>query len=114
MSSVTEVMLCVGYRDKSRLRQINGFLKLDGDNEFAPVNEQTFPLTRTAGGKGFTADVFVAGINYLELDSLLELLRKIEFEQPECVQLIFQGEHDDRFSLVNVFDEQDYVHDNPT
>ena len=105
MSSITDIILSVGYSDVSRIDEINAFLDLVDDRGFAPLNENTFPASRTAGGKGFTEPVYVAGINYLDLDSFLSGLREMKFEQPECVQLMLIGEHDARFQLVNVFDE---------
>jgi len=105
MSSVTDILLAVGYPDVSQIDEINALLGLVGDRGFAPSNHETMPTSRIAGGKGFTESVYVAGINYFNLDDFIAGLRAMQFEQPECLQLILIGEHDARFRLINVFDQ---------
>ncbi len=51
------------------------------------------------GNKAMQCDVFMAAINYLDIDEFVEWFHGIEWEYPESVQLLIKDEHDDQFSM---------------
>ncbi len=44
-------------------------------------------------------DIFTAAITYLNIPDFLKYFYSIEWEIPECVQLMLKDEHDDRFTV---------------
>ena len=50
------------------------------------------------GNKAMQCDVFMAVINYLD-PKFIEFFYTIEWEMPECVQLMLKGEDDDIFKI---------------
>jgi len=50
------------------------------------------------GNKAMQVDVFMAAINYLNIDAFVEWFRGVEWQDPECVQLLIKNEHDNRFT----------------
>lgn len=57
-----------------------------------------------AGGyKNLEAEVFIyayAG-NYQPLEELTQAMRDIEWDEPESVQLLYKGQHDDVWRFIN-------------
>jgi hypothetical protein len=57
-------------------------------------------VSRYAGGdKVMQCDVFMAAINYLDLEGFLDAFRAVKWETPQCVQLMIKDEHDDVFTI---------------
>ncbi len=53
-----------------------------------------------AGGrKAMQCDVFMAAINYMDIDAFVEWFNGIEWEYPESVQLLIKDECDDLFAV---------------
>ena len=55
-----------------------------------------------ASSKAFQADLFIAAINYLDIDNMITRFNAIKWEHPECVQLLLKDEHEDVFTVYKV------------
>lgn len=111
MSNITDVVLNLGSDDAAKVEEINAFLERSERTGFVPIAEETFPLSRLAGGKGFGGGLFVGGFNYLDITGLVWFLSRMAFEEPECVQLFVQEEGDYCFRVINLFPEAQVLRD---
>lgn len=68
------------------------------DNIFKVEN----PRRWYAGSKFLGTPVFIGAYNKLDLDGLVEHLKSLEWDEPENVQLIVQGEEDEKFRIIEI------------
>ncbi|GAM66940.1 hypothetical protein JCM19236_3270 [Vibrio sp. JCM 19236] len=53
-----------------------------------------------AGGrKLMSCDVFIAAVDYLDIDAFIELFHTVPWEKPQEVQLMIRTEGEDRFKI---------------
>jgi hypothetical protein len=108
MSRVTNAILHTGCvepdEEKRLLARVNDFF-YDGMGGFVSVEDESLPDDwYIRGGKALECSLAIGAFNYLQLPKLIEHLRRIEWEQPEAVQLIVKEQDDDRFRVINVFE----------
>ena len=111
MSHVSNCILHLDLLDKSKLAEINKFFddETSGNAQrsqkgFVDVDEISHGWY---GGSKFLETVIAIGaFNYLNCDRLIEHIRSIGFEVPEGVQLIIQGQHAYKLTLIDVFGDE--------
>jgi hypothetical protein len=55
--------------------------------------------SHAGGSKAMQCDVFMAAINYMDIDAFVAWFQGIEWEYPESVQLLIKDEHEDLFTV---------------
>lgn len=101
MTDITNVILMTSFDDGAWMGSdhgnadiLNEYLrkKYQGDS-FAKVDEHE------GGRKRMSCDIFMAAIDYLNKDELLEEFYAIEWQRPEEVQLLLKGSKDKIFQM---------------
>lgn len=110
MSVVTNCLLSLGIGDGEKLGEVNKFFEdetLDNAQKsqrgFVDVDEIRHGWY--GGSKYLEVNLSMAAFNFLNLQGLIEHIRKIQFVDPDSVQLLVLGQQDDRFEIINVFEE---------
>ena len=91
MSSVTDILILTAI-EETGMEVVNKYFS---DTRYTLKEVSDY----SGGNKAFQADVFMAAINYFALDEFLEFLQTVEWENPECVQVLIKREHDDNFKV---------------
>ena len=112
MSFVTNILLCLGRDDarkaEGKIADVNRFFDCAwayGGKGFVSLDDPALPKGWYGGSKYLEASVYAGAFNQLPLDSLIEHLRSIEWEEPHCIQLLVHEQDDERFRLINVIDD---------
>lgn len=106
MSRVTNLVLCLQAVDDwvTRIDQVNRYF--DGASKgLVSVDDPSLPRAWYGGTKFLEAGLYIGAYNHLDLQAFITHLRSIAWECPECVQLLVKEEEDERFRLVNVFED---------
>ena len=99
MSNVTDLILTTATVEP---HLPHNHRPLDELNEYLLVKHQTILMRLddlAAGSKGFQAAVYLAALNYLDLEEFLTVFRNCKWALPDKVMLLYQGEHDDGFTV---------------
>jgi hypothetical protein len=107
MSVVTNVILHMGYLDETYLAQVNEFFDKedrDGRKGFVLVDDPTLPRGWYGGTKMLECTLAIGAFNYLDLDDLVEHLRKIKWPRytQGNVQLMVKEQDHGRFRIIDV------------
>ncbi len=109
MSRVTSLLFSIGPEDETDLimGRINEYLSLHRYNGLVSLEDRKLPNCWYGGDQHLEADVYVGAFNFFELDRFVEMLKAIdvEWQYPQCVQIIIQGPDDMAFSIINVFQQ---------
>lgn len=101
MSHVTDVILIkgihLGDNYPPELMKLNCYLIID-----LKYKKGLKAALFTGGNKEMQCDVYMGAFNNLDIDDFLEVFDSIEWEEPECVQLLVKGEHEDLFTIYAV------------
>lgn len=107
MSRVTNLILCLGVPDADgawgKIEEVNRYFE-GSSKGLVSVDDPSLPRGWYGGTKYLEAELYVGAYNALDLNAFIGHLRSIEWESPECVQLLVQEQEDRRFRLINVFD----------
>jgi len=109
MSSVTNLIICINSLDDDpdlKIRQINTYFIKEGITGLVSFGSNRLPKSWYGGTKNLETDLYVGAFNYLELDELTEHIKTIEWNGPTCVQLIYQGPNDFKFSVTDVIHQE--------
>lgn len=93
MSTVTNMILATMVDDASSFREDEGPLATLVHPGFVQVDQHA------GGNKAMECDVFMAAVNGLDLDEVLEKLRKVPWAFPEEVQLFVKEQDDENFRV---------------
>jgi hypothetical protein len=105
MSNVTSCLLCFSLLDDGKIKEINTFFDLPGYKQKPFVDVDDLEEKGWYGGsKMLETPIALGAFNYLDVGALCEHIRSLQFKEPENVQLIFKGQDDERFSIIDVFD----------
>jgi hypothetical protein len=108
MSIVTNAILHLGGKaadGKSLIAEVNRFFEEDDGTGFVLVDNERLPRGWYGGGKMLEAWLAIGAFHQLDLDALVEHLRTIDWPYPGDVQLIVREQEEDRFRMINVFEE---------
>ncbi|GAA0936041.1 hypothetical protein [Actinocorallia libanotica] len=109
MSVVTTVMLSVSHEDPDLIMHLNieaAYLTDTNRNyslrsiTFVEAHPDPCPADWWGGGKVPQADVFAGAFNHLPEAEYLGLIRDLDWNSPESVQVFFKREDDDRFRVA--------------
>lgn len=106
MSWVTNAILCFGCEDtKFRLDEVNKLFEEDGVEGFVRADDPELPRGWYGGQKFLECDLAIGAFNYLSIEDLIEVIRLVDWENPEAVQLIIKDQEDYKFRIIDIFPE---------
>ena len=101
MSTVSNVMLTTAIYDGAWSQSDYG--SVDILNEYLRKQYQgtCFKIVhdKAGGHKQMTCDIFIAAVEYLDVDSLVETFLTIEWQKPKEAQLMIRSNLDDSFQV---------------
>ena len=101
MSHVTDIIFITAIEDGADAEA--GHPNTDKLSEYIARehnNNKLLKVDEHAGGnKAIQCDVFMAAINYMDIDTFIAWFHTIKWEYPESVQLLIKDEHDDQFTI---------------
>ncbi|MBD0284876.1 MAG: hypothetical protein ICV79_05550 [Flavisolibacter sp.] len=72
--------------------------------EIASVKDKNLPESWYGGNRKLECNVLIGAYNYIDLNELIEFMKKaITWEAPEYVQIIVKEHNDFKFRLIDVF-----------
>lgn len=95
----------MNHEPEDRVKEVNKVLKEKFNQEFVLMDIQK---KWYGGHKVFEADIAVAAFNYVSPDEILRVLKGIDWETPQDVQLIYMDQNDDHFTIMTP--ESDYLY----
>lgn len=107
MSNVTNIILTISCSDDEieKIQQVNSFVYrgLQMNLVSADYNKVGETGTRWYGGTKFLeAGIYIGAFNYFPLTEFVDHLKKINWEYPEEVQVIYKGQYDEKFSIIDI------------
>ena len=99
MSLVTNVIFKVACGDEDKIVKLNGLFK--SGVEFKSCDDVEGGGWY-AGSRRLECYIYPGAFNYLVMEDLVDAINKIEWEYPECVQLLAQGQEDDKFEDIKL------------
>lgn len=105
MSYVTDIILLASAGEPG-CRWINSYMPDGCLFDLVSIDDSRLPLHWCGGTKVFAPEVYIGAINNLgSIDKFIRHLRAIEWELPECVQIVVKEPNDIVFRLIYVFPE---------
>jgi len=101
MAHVTSIILATGYNE-SGVKELLKYIEINSSFGLVSIDDEKLPQPWTGGSKPFEADLYLGGINYLDVDDMIEFARQIKWDDPEQVQFMIKVEGDMRFKLINL------------
>lgn len=95
MSNVTDIVLLTPLGEGAAIEKLNSWLVAQKDPGMPLVQVNSYASTT----KCMQADVYVLAVNYLDDGLFLQEFRAAPWRTPQHVQLLFQRECDEEFSM---------------
>lgn len=101
MTDISNVILLTSIDDGAWMESDHGNADILTDYLHKHYQSDTFAKVDEHGGgkKKMSCDIFMAAVDYLNKDELLERFWSIKWERPEQVQLLIKGAQDKRFEV---------------
>jgi hypothetical protein len=111
MSNVTNLILTISCSDDQpeKIQQVNAFVYRDIPMNLVSVDHDKNRETRTTwygGTKFLEAGIYIGAFNLFPLTEFVDHLKKINWEYPEAVQVIYKGQEDEKFSIIDINDDE--------
>jgi hypothetical protein len=100
MSVVTNVVLKISIGDKSRISKLNELFQ-SGRN-FVSCDDDSLPRGWYAGTKILECEIYPGAFNHLDLDGLVAAIRRIDWDDPQSVQLFVQSQEQVRLMEIDL------------
>ena len=101
MTDITNIIILTSINDGAWMNSDHG--SVDVVYEYLRKKYQGNSLAKVdehgGGRKRMSCDIFMAAIDYLDKEELLEQFNAIEWQRPEQVQLLLKGSKDDLFQV---------------
>ena len=101
MSWVANILLHVGLDDEHQIATVNAFFEAR-QGRFVSLEDPSLPEHWYGGPKSLEVILALGVFNFLDIDELVEHLRTIEWNEPECVQLLVCDQEDHHFSVIDL------------
>jgi len=108
MSRVSNIIITTGLgEDVSYLKSKFKEFKVNGLPYYlTSADDEELPKAWYGGSKLLEANLFIRSYNYLDLEKLIEFMRKeVEWDSPYTVQLIIKEQNDMKFRVIDLFSE---------
>lgn len=111
MSEVTNLILSFSILENevSRKEEIElfsnngrGFRLSSADYGFGQRTDIKSRERWYAGSKLLETPLFVGAYNHLDIEGLIEHLKSLDWREPENVQLMIQGQHENKFKMIEI------------
>ncbi|MEQ1733637.1 MAG: hypothetical protein ABL940_08190 [Bacteroidia bacterium] len=107
MSNVTNLILTISTLENEieKMQQVNSFEYRGLQMNLISVdyNKNNAIGTRWYGGTKFLeAGIYIGAFNHFPLYEFIEHLKKIKWEYPKTVQIIYQEQNDEKFSIIDI------------
>lgn len=105
MSSVTNLMILFSCSEDAEeiIHDINQF-KFNGNNlNIVSIDNKKLPEKWYGGSKMMEAEILIGAYNGLPLHDLMSFLRKINWQNPEDVQIMYKTQEEFKFTLIDLF-----------
>jgi hypothetical protein len=100
MSVVTNVLLKISVGDKRRIVELNALFA--SGQKFVSCDDETLPRGWYAGSKMLECEIFPGAFNRLSVSELVSAIQKVEWDNPQAVQLFVQEQEEDRLREVQL------------
>jgi hypothetical protein len=109
MSNVTNLILTISCSDDKteNIQLVNSFVYRGIQMNLVSVDHNKNMSTRTSwygGTKFLEAGIYIGAFNHFPLAEFIDHLKKIYWEYPESVQVIYKGQDDEKFSIIDIGD----------
>jgi hypothetical protein len=106
MSTITDIILVTAIDDGGQFEDDHPNAEklsqwLRDDHESSNVGLTIMPSRPIENGRAIQCDIFLAAVNHLHTEAFIAAFRAIEWQHPDCVQLMLKGEHDDLFTVYH-------------
>ncbi len=100
MSVVTNVILKTSAGDKLRIAKLNVAFQCGG--RFVSCDDEKLPCGWYAGNKLLECEIYPAAFNHLDLEALVEAIRRVDWDDPHDVQLFVQNQEEGRLREIDL------------
>ena len=109
MSIVTNIILTISCSDDEieKIQQVNSFVYRGLQMNLVSADYNKVMATGTSwygGTKFLEAGIYIGAFNHFPLTEFVEHLKKINWENPESVQVIYKGQDDEKFIITDISD----------
>lgn len=85
------------------INEINNF-KFNGNNlNIVSIDDEKLPKKWYGGSKMMEAEILIGAYNGLHLNDLILFLKKINWQNPDDVQVMYKKQEDFKFILIDLF-----------
>lgn len=108
MSIVTNAILSIdslSEDEDAKCNEINRYLDSMDNSCFVSADSKTLPDRWYGGGKRLEANLYLAAINHLDLNGLLQHIRNMNWKGPVTVQLLIKEHEESSFKSFIVVDK---------
>ncbi len=98
MSVVTNVILKTSVGEDKSIECLNN--EFQSGVRFVSCDDENLPAGWYAGSKMLECDIYPGSFNYLVEEDLIDAIKKIPWEYPECVQVLVQRQEEDLFTVI--------------
>jgi hypothetical protein len=98
MSYVTNIILHLPICEEEKIEEVNKFFD-EKEKGLVSLDDGKLPHGWYGGSKMLEANLYAGAFNYLSLEELMEYLRKIDWENPEEVQVMVKEQNDEVFRI---------------
>ena len=105
MSVVTNIIFTFSImeNDVKRISEVNTFFDC---KPLIGVDSNALPSGWYGGSKMLETNIYVGAFNYLDLNAFISHIKTIKWKEPENVQLIVQGDNDEKFKIIDIFENK--------
>ena len=105
MSDVTSLLIAFssGEREDKVLTHLRQHMHRGQPFRIVSVKDAALPTGWYGGSKYLETGLLVGAYNYLDLVALLAFMQRMEWEDPEDVQLIIKEQEAFKFRIINLF-----------
>lgn len=107
MSNVTNLILTISCSDDEteKIQQVNSFVYRGIQMNLVSADHNKNMQTRTSwygGTKFLEAGIYIGVFNHFPLTEFVDHLKQIKWESPEAVQVIYKGQDDEKFNIIDI------------
>jgi hypothetical protein len=105
MSNVTNVILSIetlNMASEEALKLINKFF---GNYGFGKITDGRDYIGLVGGTKNIESEIALGAFNYLDLDGLVQHIKRINWKGPTSIQLLLKGQEESLFTSHVVIDQ---------
>ena len=105
MSSVTNLIIHFSSSEDSIeiINEINKYKVRGNTLDIVSMDDKKLPVKWYGGTKMMEAQLLIGAYNYLDIEGLILFLKRIKWQHPEDVQIIYKTQDNFKFILKDLF-----------